>query len=117
MIWIALDVPPPWSKLVITGVFGVLVFGVLGVMVFNFSLQAYHRRYFFDKALKLAFCRTLAWLVLNGGSFLVIFWLISVFFPTTSGWLLYLIDLVGLVVWNFLSDAGMGLVDYLLEKC
>jgi hypothetical protein len=63
MIWIALDVPAPWVWLVIVG-----IFAVLGVVVFRFSFWAYHRRYFFDKALKLAFWRTVGWLVLNGGS-------------------------------------------------
>ncbi len=111
MIWIALDVPPPWTWLVIVG-----IFGVLSVVIFRFSFGAYHRRYFFNKALQLAFWRTLGWLVLNGGSFLVIFWLISVSL-STSGWLPYL---VGCGVWWLLSNtllaAGMQLVDRLLEN-
>jgi hypothetical protein len=111
MIWIALDVPPPWAWLVIVG-----IFGVLSMVVFRFSFLAYHRRYFLDKALQLAFWRTIGWLVLNGGSFCIVFWLISKAFPT-SGWLAYL---VGCGVWGLLSNtllaAGLQVLDRLLEN-
>jgi hypothetical protein len=111
MIWIALDVPAPWAWLVIVG-----IFAVLSVVVFRFSFGAYHRRYFFDKALKLAFWRTVGWLVLNGGSFWIVFWVISLAFPE-SGWLPYL---VGYGVWWLLSStlltAGLQVLDRLLEN-
>jgi hypothetical protein len=111
MIWIALDVPPPWAWLVIMG-----IFAVLSVVVFRFSFWAYHRRYFFNRAIVLAFWRTLGWLVLNGGAFWIVFWLISLAFPT-SGWRAYL---VGCVAWWFLSKtllaAGLQLLDHVLEN-
>lgn len=112
MIWISLDVPPPWAWLVIAG-----VFAVLSVVVFRVSFDAYDdRRYFFNKALKLAFWRTLGWLALNGGSFCIVFWLINLIFPE-SGWWAYL---AGGGVWWLLSNtllaAGMHILDYRLEK-
>jgi hypothetical protein len=111
MIWIALDVPPSWAWFVIAG-----IFVALSVVVFRFSFWAYHRRYFFDKALKLAFWRTVGWLVLNGGAFGIIFWLITLAFPA-RGWVPYL---VGCAVWWFLSEtllaAGMQILDRLLEN-
>jgi hypothetical protein len=111
MIWIALDVPPRWAWLVIAG-----IFTLLSVVVFRFSFSAYHRRYFFDKALKLAFWRTAGWLILNGGAFWIIFWLISLAFPA-RGWLPYL---VGCGVWWLLSEtllaAGLRILDRLLEN-
>lgn len=111
MIWTALGVPPPRAWFVIMG-----IFGVLGVLVFRFSFDTYHRRYFFNRALQLAFWRTLGWLVLNGGSFFVVFWLTSVALPTRS-WLAYLI---GCSVWWLLSKtllaAGLQLLDRLLEN-
>ena len=93
---------------------GILV--ALGVVVFRFSFWAYHRRYFFNKALKLAFWRTIGWLVLYGGSFWLVFWLVSVLFPN-SGWQAYL---AVCVLWWLLSKTllagGLYLLDRLLEN-
>ena len=111
MIWIASDVPPPWAWLAVVG-----IFAVLSVVVFRFSFWAYHRRYFFNKAIVLAFWRTVGWLLLHGGSFWIVFWSISMAFPT-SGWWSYL---VVCVVWWLLSKtllaAGLHLLDRLLEN-
>ncbi|MCL4805325.1 MAG: hypothetical protein KJ046_13565 [Anaerolineae bacterium] len=111
MIWSALDIPLPWSWLVI-----VAVFAVLTVVVFKLSFEAYLRRYFFDKALRLSLLRTTVWLILNGSTFCFIFWLITRWFPD-RGWLAYL---VGTFVWWLLSETilaiGMQLFDQLLEK-
>lgn len=111
MFWVALDVPPPWAWLVIVG-----IFAALSMMVFWFSFSAYHRRYFFDKALKLALWRTFGWLVLNGGTFSILFWVLLLAFPG-RGWLPYL---VGGTVWGLLSQtvlsAGLQLLDRLLEN-
>lgn len=111
MIWVALDVPPPWAWLVIVG-----IFTVLSVVVFRFSFGAYHQRYFYNKALKLAFWRTVGWLVLNGGAFSILFGLLSLAFPG-KGWVPYL---VGGAVWWLLSQtvlsAGLRLLDRLLEN-
>ena len=111
MIWIALDVPPPWPWFVIIG-----AFAVLSAVVFRFSFWAYHLRYFFDKTLKLAFWRAAGWLALNLGAFWIIFWLVSLAFPNRS-WLPYL---VGCGMWWFLSNtllaAGLQLLDRLLEN-
>lgn len=111
MIWTALDVPPPWAWGVIVG-----VFALLSGVVFRFSFFAYHRRYFYDRALKLAFWRTVGWLVLSGGSFLILFLLLSLVFPA-SGWWAYL---VGCGLWWVLSKTilavGMQILDRLLEN-
>lgn len=111
MIWTALDVPSPWSWLII-----VAVFALLTVVVFRLSLETYHRRYFLDKAISLSLLRTAVWLILNGGTFLIVFWLITRWFPDRS-WLAYL---VGTFVWWLLSKSilaiGMQLFDQFLEK-
>lgn len=100
---------PPWDYLAIIGV---LV--VVRVPVFWLSFTGYHRRYFFDKVLKLSILRTIGWLILFGGSFTLVFWVISLML--SAGWLRYL---VGGAVWWLLSETILGIgwkfIDRLLE--
>lgn len=111
MIWTALDFSSPWNWLIVLG-----VFAVLGIMVFKFSFDAYYRRYFYGKALKLAFWRTVGWLVLSGVSFVIVFWPLSILFPKSSWWAY----LIGWTVWGILSEtvvaAGVHILDAFLEK-
>jgi len=106
---LAWELPPPWDWLVIIG-----VLAVVSMPIFWLSFTGYHRRYFFDKALKLATLRTIGWLILYGGSFALVFWLFSLVWP--AGWLRYL---VGSVVWWLLSETILALgrqyIDRLLE--
>jgi uncharacterized membrane protein len=85
---------PPWDIVVI-----VAVLAVAGAAVFYLRLGAYHRRYFFDKALQLALITTLAWLIFFGGAFALVFWLVSFFVP--AGWLRIV---VGVGVWWLLNQ-------------
>lgn len=109
MIWTALDVPPPWTWVVIVG-----LFAFSSVIVFWLSFTAYHRRYFSGKAIKLALLRTIGWLILNGGAFWLLFTLVSLIFPSGS-WLPYL---VGSGAWWLLSQTvlalGMKILDQML---
>ena len=106
---VAWELPPPWDWLLIVGVLVVVI-----VPVFWLSFTGYQRRYFFGKALKLAIVRTVGWLVLYGGSFALVFWLISQVW--TAGWLRYV---VGSFVWWLLTESVLALgwrfFDRLLE--
>lgn len=72
--------PPPWDVVLI-----VAVLTVTGAFVFYLRFGAYERRYFTGKAFQLAAITTLAWLIFFGGSFALVFWLVSFFIP--PGWL------------------------------
>ena len=106
---VAWELPPPWDWLLIVGVLVVVI-----VPVFWLSFTGYQRRYFFGKALKLAIVRTVGWLVLYGGSFALVFWLISQVW--TAGWLRYV---GGSFVWWLLTESVLALgwrfFDRLLE--
>ena len=106
---LAWELPPPWDWLVI----GAVLAGVSGP-VFWLSWSGYQRRYFPGKALQMALGRTFAWLVMYGGSFALIFGLISLFLP--AGGARYL---VGAAVWWLVSETALALawpyVERLLE--
>lgn len=106
LVWL---LPPPWDWFVI-----ISLLTVVCVPIFWLSLTGYHRRYFFDKALKLAVLRTIGWLILYGGSFALVFWIFSLLWP--PGWTRYV---VGGIVWWLLSETILALawqfIDRLLE--
>lgn len=107
MVW---DLPPPWDIILL-----IIVFAVVGVGVFHLYFSAYHRRYFSGKAMQLAAVKTVGLLVLWGGSFWIVFWLVSQVLP--PGWLRYL---VGGGVWWLLSQTvvmlGWKLLDRVLDN-
>ena len=88
----------PWDWIVI----GVSL-AVAAAALFVFSFGAYHRRYFFDRALRLALLRTVGWLVLYGGTFALVFWLLSRAWP--AGWTRYV---VGGAAWWVVKEAVLG---------
>ncbi len=92
-------VSPTWDRFVIAGV---LV--VASVLVFWLSYTGYEYRYFTGKALKLALLRTVGWLVMYGGTFVLIFALLSRVWP--AGWLRYVI---GGGVWWLLTETVLAL--------
>lgn len=100
-----------WGYLAIIG-----VFVALSVVVFRLSLGAYHRRYFFHKALKLAFWHTLGWFVLNTSCVCLVFWLVCLVYATSA----WLATLLGWFLWWLLSQTliagGMRILDRLLEN-
>lgn len=104
-----LELPSPWNWLVTVG-----IALVLGSAIFWLSLHHYHRRYFFDKALQLAFLRTVGWLLMYGGSAALLYWLSALVTPV--GWLRYLV--MGCAWWllseTVLAFAWQGF-DRLLE--
>lgn len=89
---------PPWDWIVIA-----TALGAAGLPLFWYSFGAYHRRYALDRALELAILRTVGWLVLYGGTFALVFWLLSRVLPI--GWIRYV---VGGGVWWILRGAVLG---------
>ena len=96
MIW---ELSSPWDMIVAVG-----TFVLMGGYVFWHHLSIYERKYFPWKGHQLALIKTGAWLILYGGSFSLIFWLVSLWLE--PGWLRYLI---GGGVWWLLTETILGL--------
>jgi hypothetical protein len=96
MVW---ELSPPWDMIIAIG-----AFMVMGIFVFWNYLSVYERRYFHWKGHQLALVKTVAWLIFYGGSFGLVFWLVSL--GLSPGWLRYL---VGGGVWWLLSETVLGL--------
>lgn len=108
---LAWTLSPPWDWLLI-----VVLLILVSAGVFWLSFTAYQQRYFFNKALQLSVLRTVAWLVLYGGSFALVFWLVSLFlspgvtryFVGSAAWWL-LANTALAIIWNFLDGVWEAL--------
>lgn len=97
---------PPWDIVVI-----VAMLLVAGGAVFYLRFGVYHRRYFTDKAIQLAAITTLAWMIMYGGSFALVYGLTSLFLP--PGWLRIA---VGGGVWWLLNQIVLGFAWELADR-
>ena len=92
------EIPEPWSWVLL---FGCLV--ILALVVFWIQFVGLSRRS--GRAAEIAAIKTAAWMILYGGSFTLIFWIVSRFM--TPGFARYL---VGGGIWWLLSQKVLSIV-------